>query len=310
MRVFLTGGTGFIGRHLVRSLTERGDDALVLTRSPERAPSDLEDRAELIKGDPTEAGDWQSLLAECDAVVHLAGESVSAKRWDSRFRQRLLSSRVDATQNVARAIAGTDSGPTVLVSASGIDYYPFSEDLGDQPDFFEDSWIEEDGPAGDSFLARVCRDWEAEAQEAGSARVVTMRTGLVCGRGGPLSKIASAFKAFVGGRLGSGKQWMSWIHIDDVTRAYLHAIDCGELAGPVNLVAPNPVRNREFARALGKALGRPSVMPAPAFAIRLALGEFAEYVLNGRRARSRALPDSGFEFRFETLEPALADLYQ
>ncbi len=308
MRVFITGGTGFIGRHLAAALLERGDEVIVLTRNPKRAPADI---GELVAGDPTESGEWQDVAAGCDALINLAGESVTAKRWNAAFRQRLVSSRIDATHNVAVAAQRSEK-PMVLVSASGIDYHPFAEDLEDQPDFFEDSWIEEDGPQGDSFLARLCRDWEDEALALSkSARVVVMRTGLVCAvDGGALGKMSAAFKAFVGGRIGSGKQWTSWIHIDDAVSAYIHALDCSELSGPVNLVAPNPVRNAEFAKALGTALGRPSLLPTPGFAVKLAVGEFAEYILHGRRARSAALANTGFEFRFNELGPALSEIYQ
>ncbi len=308
----MTGGTGFVGRHLVAALAARGDAPIVLTRNSARAPSAVADVAELVEGDPCEAGPWMDRAGDCAAIVHLAGESVNAKRWDARFRQVLAGSRIDSAANLVSAIQAADS-PGVLVSASGIDYYPFTTDLEGTADYFEDSWVEEDGPRGDSFLAHLCYDWETEANGASEfgARVVTMRTGLVLGAdGGPLASMIKPFKAFIGGRLGNGLQWTTWIHIDDAVSAYLHAIDTTSLDGPVNLVAPHPVRNREFAKSLGRALKRPSIFPTPAAAIRAAVGEFAEYIVNGRRARSAVLPASGFEFSFPKINEALNDLFK
>ncbi len=310
MNVFITGGTGFIGSHLAMALANRGDHPIILTRSQSRVSASLTQVAEVIEGDPTEMGSWMSHVNGCDAVVHLAGEPINAKRWDTRFRQKLARSRIDSARYIVAAIGAASSPPRVLVSASGIDIYPFADELTQCRDLFEDSWIEEDGPKSDSFLARLCNDWEFEALAATAfeTRVVCMRTGLVLGESGPLKAMARPFRAFVGGPIGSGHQWTSWIHIEDATAAYLHALDTRSLNGAVNLVAPNPLRNREFSQAIGKALHRPSFVSVPSFAIRLLLGDFAEYVLNGRRARSATLPASGFKFAFPLLSDALAAL--
>jgi uncharacterized protein (TIGR01777 family) len=305
MRVFITGGSGYIGRAIVDALLARGDQAVVVTRDVPRARAGLPEAVELVEGDATTAGPWQTRVDGCDGAINLAGESLAAQRWDARFRQIALDSRVDATRFLVEAIGAAARPPRVLCSASGIDAYAFDADLPIEDD--EDE-VDESAPRGSSFLARLCRDWEEEAAraEAHGVRVVLMRTGVVVGgAGGPIDRWARAFRFFAGGRLGSGRQWMSWVHLDDVVGAYLFALDTPDLTGPVNLVAPGRLRNREFARRLGQALHRPSVIPTPARALRLALGDFAEYLLNGRPAVPRRLVSAGYSFRHPELEPSL-----
>lgn len=311
MRIFITGGTGFIGRNLTAALLARGDQVVVLTRDRSRA-ADLGDAVEIVEGDPVERGGWMEAVCGCDVAVHLAGAPIAGKRWDARYRQVLVTSRVESAHNLVAAIAACAEGrPAALISASGIDIYPFAEELAELPDWFEDSWVAEDAPKSDSFLGRLCRDWEREANAAAEhgARTVTMRTGLVLGPGGgALPSMVKLFKLCAGGKLGSGAQWTSWIHIDDAIRGFLHAIDDADLAGPVNLVAPESVRNRDFARSLARALSRPSLLGVPGFALRLAMGDLAEYALSGRRVQPKALLDAGFEFQYAGLEPALEEL--
>jgi uncharacterized protein (TIGR01777 family) len=305
MRVFLTGGSGYIGRAIAEALLARGDQAVVVTRDVPRARAGLPEAVELVEGDATTAGPWQTWVDGCDGAINLAGESLAAQRGDARFRQIAHDSRVDATRFLVEAIGAAVRPPRVLCSASGIDAYAFDADLPIEDD--EDE-VDESAPRGSSFLARLCRDWEEEAAraEAHGVRVVLMRTGVVVGgTGGPIDRWARAFRFFAGGRLGSGRQWMSWVHLDDVVGAYLFALDTPDLTGPVNLVAPGRLRNREFARRLGQALHRPSVIPTPARALRLALGDFAEYLLNGRPAVPRALVSAGYSFRHPELEPSL-----
>lgn len=309
-RVFITGGTGFIGSKLVRALERRGDVPIVLTRDRSSAHERLGDRVHVVVGDPMRAGPWYRNLAHTDAVVNLAGAPINGKRWTEDYMHEVRSSRVDTTRALVSHIAGLhpDHRPQVLVSASAVDYYPFAETLARNPGWDADEEITEEGPTGDTFLAKVCDEWEEEALGAREheVRVVLMRTGFVLGDSGALPLIARAFRYYLGGPLGSGKQWFSWIHIDDVVHAYLHAIDDQRLSGPINAVAPNPVRNQEFARALGHVLQRPSWLPAPEVALRVALGPMATYLVHGRRAVPTALTDEGFDFAYPDLDDALA----
>lgn len=315
MRVFVTGGTGFVGSALCRALVERGDQPVVVSRDAARAAQSLPAEVEIVEGDPTLGGDWQGSVAGVDAVVNLAGQSVAGAKWTAQRKQIIHDSRVECTRYLVEAIAAapSDARPTVLVSASGVDYYPFSDDLGAAVgDWDDDDEIDERAPPSDSFLGRVCRNWEAEARVAAAhgVRVAILRFGVILGGdGGPLEKMTTPFKLFAGGRIGSGKQWMSWVHLADVIGAILFALDDPRVKGPANVVAPEPVRNRAFARALGKALSRPSWLPVPAFALRAAVGEFSDHLLHGRRAVPRALTDWGYRFRFPDVDAALADIY-
>jgi uncharacterized protein (TIGR01777 family) len=303
-RVLVTGATGFIGRAIVKALLGRGDAVVVLTRSQARA-GELGD-VEVIGADLESAGAWQAEVAGTDAVIHLAGEPIAGRRWNAMVKQQIHDSRVEGTARLVEAIAAAapERRPRVLVSTSGVDYYPFA----DGPRGFDDDDVPETDAPSDGFLARVCRDWEAEAQlaEQHGVRVVRMRTGVVLGAGGALAKMTGAFRFFVGGKIGSGHQWFSWIHLDDVVAAYLAAVDDARYTGPVNLVAPEPARARDVARALGAALGRPSWLPVPGFALKAAVGaEFAEHLLHGRKVVPRALEKWGFRFAHPTLAGAL-----
>lgn len=313
-RIFVTGGTGFIGRPVVKALRARGDEVIVLSRDRSSAAARLGDEIEVVEGDPRYAGPWQDALAGCHAVINLAGQSVAGKRWSAQYKQLLHDSRVETTGRVVEAIGKLepDARPSALLSASGIDYYPFDVDLSHVLPVDEDDDVDESTPSGSTFLARVCRNWEKEAEAATELglRVVLMRTGVALGEDedGPLSKMTTPFKFFVGGRIGDGRQWFSWIHRDDAVKAYLFALDTTEVRGPVNLVAPHPVRAGEFARSLGSAMGRPSWMPVPGFALKVAVGEFAEHLLHGRRAVPAALSRHGFEFDYPEVRAALEDV--
>jgi uncharacterized protein len=305
MRVVVTGASGFIGRPIVAALRGRGDAVVALSRDPARVRG-LAEGTELIEADLETPGPWQDALAGADAIVHLAGEPVAGRRWNARVKQVIRDSRVEGTRVLVEGLRALPAQrrPTALISASGIDYYPFA----DGPSGFDDDDITERDPPGDAFLSRVCRDWEAEAQEAEELglRVVRMRTGMVLGPGGALAKMTGPFKFFVGGPIGSGKQWVSWIHRDDVVAAYLAALDDPRWRGPFNLVAPEPARNKDLANAIGAALHRPTLIGAPAFAVRLAVGELAESILHGRKAVPAALQAVGFEFRHPALGEAVA----
>jgi len=306
VKVVVTGATGFIGSALVPALRARGDSVTVLSRDAERAKRVLGE-VEAVTAELETPGRWSEALAGAGAIVHLAGEPVAAKRWDARQKQVIRDSRVEATRVLVEAIEklAIAERPKALIAASGIDYYPYALDKAE----FDDDEVVEDDPPGDTFLARVCRDWEREAMAAApfGVRVVTMRTGLVIGRGGgALAKLAPAFKLFVGGKLGSGRQWVSWIHLDDAVGAYLAATTDERYRGPINLVTDS-IRNKDFSRALGAALGRPSWLPVPKLAVKVAAGEFAETVLHGRRAVPKRLRELGYAWRQPELAAALAD---
>ena len=302
MKIAITGATGFLGVPLVAALRQRGDEVTALVRSPERAKG-LD--ATLVQADLETPGSWQDALAHHDAVLHLAGEPIAGKRWDARQKQLIRDSRVEATRTLVEGLARLDPAvrPRVLISASGADYYPYALD---KDDFDDDEVTESDAPS-DSFLGRVCRDWEREASAATAlgVRVVCMRTGVVLASdGGALAKLVPVFKKFVGGRIGSGRQWFSWIHRDDAIAAYLAATSDARYAGPLNLVASSD-RFADFARALGKSLHRPSVFPVPAFALRAIVGEMAETLLHGRRVVPAKLSALGFAWQHPTLASAL-----
>ncbi len=298
MRVCLTGGTGFIGSHLVRSLIARGDRCVVVSRSGRNRWDDPSVR--VIRGDPTEAGAWQQEAATSDVVVNLAGARIvdPPHRWTAARKALLRASRVDTTKHVVEAVCGAASPPH-LVSASAIGYYgPRGDDI-----------VTEDDPPGTDFLATLAAEWERTASAAeGCTRVTLVRGGLALGTGGGvLQSLLPLFKLGLGGPWGSGEQWWSWIHVDDQVRLMLFAID-RTLTGPLNATAPNPVTVDAFASALGKALGRPAFARAPAFALRLTLGEAADALLDLQRVAPRRAETAGFEFRFPRLEGALADI--
>lgn len=319
MKVVVTGATGFIGQPLVAALRDRGDDVIALVRDVERAKQQLRGD-EPVRSAPGEAqrgslhlvlaeletpGLWCDRLDGADAIVHLAGEPVAGKRWDARQKQLIRDSRVESTRTIVEAIGKTTERPKVLVTASGIDYYAFASNQHD----FDDDEVTEADPAADTFLGRVCRDWEHEALAAESlgVRVACMRTGLVIGKhGGALAKLRQPFELFAGGKIGSGRQWVSWIHLDDVVAAYATALADDRYRGPINLVTAS-IRNAEFSRALGEALGKPSWLRVPAFALKAAVGsEFAESILEGRRVVPTKLQSLGFRWQHPTLAGALS----
>lgn len=291
--VVLTGGRGLIGGALCALLTAEGHTVRHVTRNP-RNDGD-------IGWDPTGGQLDAKALEGADVVVHLAGESV-AQRWNDGAKERILESRVKGTTLLAEALAGLKRKPKVLLSASAVGYY------GDGGE----GVLDERSPRGEGFLAEVCEAWEASAEPARAVgiRVVHPRFGIVLStEGGALSKMLTPFKMGVGGRIGSGEQFMSWVHIDDVARSLMAAIH-GEHEGPLNLVSPNPVTNAVFTKALGQALRRPTFMPLPRFAAKLAMGaEMAdEMLLVSQRALPAALEKSGFEFTFDDIGVALKDL--
>jgi uncharacterized protein (TIGR01777 family) len=296
MHVFVTGATGLIGRALCPALLERGHQVTALSRAPP-AVSRLPAAVSVIAGDPTAPGPWQDALARADACVSLAGESLDA-RWTGARKRTFRESRVQATRNVAEVLRRR--GPRVLVAGSAVGWYG---DRGEEP-------LDETAGPGTGFLAELCRAWEEAARPATERdRLVLLRTGLVLARdGGALPRMALPFRLFVGGPLGDGRFWQPWIHIADVVGIILFALEDRRAEGPLNATAPEPVRNRDLARAIGRALHRPSALPVPAVAVRLALGEMGDVALSSQRVLPAKALALGYRFRFPEVEGALRDL--
>lgn len=299
MKISITGGGGFVGRHLSALLLQRGHRVTAIGRRPPPDPGGG-GAFTAIRADTSAAGAWQEAIAASDGVVNLAGETIF-QRWNRRTKARIRDSRILTTRHVVEALP---AGPgTLLLNASAVGYY------GDR----NDAVLTEAEPPGDDFLARLAADWEAEASAAAKkeVRVVAARLGIVLGAGGgALAKMIPAFKAFAGGPVGSGSQWFPWIHTGDLCAAFLHVIETPRLEGPFNFCAPHPVRNREFAAALGAALDRPAVVPVPAVVLRLALGEFASALLASLRVVPERLTREGFTFAHPRVETALASLVE
>jgi uncharacterized protein (TIGR01777 family) len=288
MRVLLTGGTGFIGGAVAHALRSAGHDVTIVSRHPGYVP------AKSIAWDGVGAA-----MAETDAVVNLAGESLAAGRWTPARKTSIVASRVDATRAIVQAIAASPRRPAVLVNASAVGFYGAR---GDEA-------LDESAAPGNDFLASVCRRWEAAAWEAKAydVRVAALRFGVVVGPGGgALAKMLIPFRLCLGGPIGGGRQWMSWIHRDDAVGLVLAALERDAYAGPVNATAPAPVRNRDFAKALGQVLHRPAVLPTPGFALRLALGEMADMLLTGQRVVPAGATTAGYAFKHPSLAGALA----
>lgn len=306
MRVVVAGGTGLIGRHLVEGLAADGHEVVVLSRNPDRYLNQMPDTVVMERWDGATVGKWGKHVDGAYGIVNfagenLAGESLLPKRWTEEKKRRIRESRVKAGKALVEAIKEVKDKPNVLLQPSAIGYYgPSGDEI-----------ITESSHPGEDFLALVCIEWEAttaEVESMGLRRIIT-RTGLILTtEGGPLSRLLPFFRFYVGGYFGDGKQWWSWIHLEDEIRAIRLLLDNETANGPYNLTAPRPVTNREFGKTLGKVMGKPSIMPVPGFALNLMVGEVATVVLDGQRVVPRKLQELGFTFRFQELEPALQDL--
>jgi uncharacterized protein len=299
MRAIVTGGTGFVGRRLLSKLQQ----PVVLSRNADRAQKNLEKLGPRVFGwDPQSAPAPAEAFEGVDAVFHLAGDPVAAGRWTEKKKARIRDSRVIGTRNLVVALRSLPAKPKVLVSASAVGYYGSRGDAE----------LDEGAPPGDDFLADVCVGWEKEASAARELgiRVVPIRIGIVLGeKGGALAKMLTPFSLGMGSPLGSGNQYMPWVHIDDLVELMLFAARESSVTGPLNGVSPHAVTNREFTTTLGKVLGRPTFMPAvPGFVLKTLIGEFAEVLLASQRVSPRAALAAGFAFRFPDLEPALRDV--
>lgn len=321
MKVAITGATGFVGSRLVERLHGEGNRVLVLTRNTAFAqkvfPSQAFPNLEIIAYTAGVSGSWQDAIAGCDGVVNLAGEPIAEGRWTPERKQAILNSRKLGTQKIVEAIAKASSKtaiattqetkvthrrPTVLVNASAIGYYGTSET----------ATFDETSPHGQDFLAQVCQAWEAEAKLVKDAgvRLVILRFGIVLGNGGALGKMITPFKLFAGGPIGSGRQWFSWIHLDDMVNLILEALTKPEMEGVYNATAPNPVRMTDLSQTMGKVMHRPNWLPVPAVAIEVLLGDGAIVVLEGQKVLPKRTVESGFKYQYPDLPSALKQIIQ
>lgn len=304
MKLAITGATGFVGSRLVERLHAQGDQVLVFTRNPTSAqrvfPHEVYPNVEVVAYSPTESGAWQNAIAGCDAVVNLAGESIAQGRWTPQRKQEIFQSRQIGTQKIVEAIAKANPKPKVLVNASAIGYYGTSE-----TDTFDES-----SSSGNDFLAEVCRAWEAEAQKAldYDVRLVILRFGIVLGMGGAIARMVTPFKLFAGGPIGTGRQWFSWIHRDDLVNLIITAIKREDIQGVLNATAPDPVRMAEFCQTMGEVMNRPSWLPVPNFAIEALLGDGAIVVLEGQKVLPQRAQAYDFEFQYPNVKQALTEI--
>jgi uncharacterized protein (TIGR01777 family) len=296
MKFVITGATGFIGTALCDRLLAQGHALTLLTRSSPRGINSGMKR--WLHWTPGTVRDWDAALDGVDGVINLAGEPIAEKKWSHTQRRRIEKSRIDATHSIVHACAKAQHKPKFLINASAVGYYgPRGDEI-----------VTEESPPGSDFLGSLCQQWEEEARKAEDLgmRVVRLRIGIVLGPGGgALTKMAEPFKFFMGGWLGSGKQWMSWIQREDLIRLVTLLIENPAARGAVNATAPNPVQNKEFSRTLGAVLHRPAWAPVPGFALKLALGEMAQMLLTGQRVMPAAAEKLGFEFKYPQLREAL-----
>lgn len=304
MKVAIAGATGFVGSRLVEKLQAAGHQVVVLSRDAAKAgrvfPASAYPNLEVVAYTPAESGDWQKSIAGCDAVVNLAGVPIAEERWTEARQQAILDSRRLTTAKLVEAIVNANPRPSVFVSASAIGYYGTSETAE----------FDETSLAGNDFLAAVCKDWEAAAQPAKNAgtRLAILRLGIVLGMGGALAKMLPPFKLFAGGPLGTGKQWFSWVHREDVVDLILYALQNSQVEGVLNATAPNPVRMNELCQTLGEVLKRPSWLPVPGFALEMLLGDGAKLVLEGQKVLPKQTLASGFQYQYPTLKLALEEI--
>lgn len=304
MRVAVTGATGFVGSRLVERLQQEGHQIVVFTRNADRAkrvfPANTFPNVEIVAYSPLQSGEWQDKISGCDGVINLAGAPIAEGRWTPERKQEILDSRKIGTQKIVEAISKANPRPSVLINSSAIGYYGSSET----------QTFDETDAAGNDFLAEVCQAWEAEAQKVreSNTRLVILRTGIVLGQGGAIAKMLLPFRLFAGGPLGSGQQWFSWIHREDLVNLFLKALTQPNMDGVFNATAPNPIRMAELCQTLGQVMHRPSWLPVPNFALELLLGDAAKVVLEGQQVLPKRTQASGFEYHYPRIKQALEDI--
>jgi uncharacterized protein len=300
-KVVIAGATGFIGQKLTSSLLASQTTVVILTRRPDAVRTPPHPLVSYVRWDGKNQGEWTRHIDGADAVINLSGQSIAGARWSEKRKEELLLSRTQPTSALVQAVKASAVRPKVFLNASAVGYY------GHVPQ----ETVTEEHPPGNDFLGKLCIAWESaalKAQELG-VRVALLRTGIVLDKhGGALQRMLLPFRLFVGGPLGSGNQWFPWIHKEDEVRSILFALERSSISGPVNLAAPEPATMREFSKAMGAVLRRPSVFRVPPFALRAALGEMADIVLTGQKVVPQKLNKEGFEFRFPILVGALEDL--
>lgn len=300
-KIIITGATGLIGSELTKALVARNYEVTVFTRNADKARTNVPSASGYLEWNYRNPGQWQDQLEDSYAVIHLAGANLAGKRFTESYKKKIWDSRITSTQNIVKAISGLHKRPEVFLCASGINYY------GDS----NDKELNEDLPPGNDFLAELCREWENEAAKAEEAgvRSVSLRTSPVLSlKDGMLKKLYPLFKLYLGASLGSGKQWFSWIHVDDIIGAYIYALENDNISGPVNATAPRPVIMDEFARQFGQSLNRPVFLRVPLFLLKAILGEAGDSIMASLRVIPEKLESSGYKFNFNTLNNALNDI--
>jgi len=304
MKIAISGATGFVGSRLVAKLHAEGHRILVLTRNTTFAqkvfPPQAFPNLEIIAYTPIVSGAWQDTIAGCDGVVNLAGEPIAEGRWTPERKQEILNTRKLGTQKIVEAIAKSQPQPSVLVNTSAIGYYGTSETAS----------FDEDSANGKDFLAQVCQEWEAEARKLKdtNVRLVILRFGIILGNGGALGKMITPFKLFAGGPIGTGQQWFSWMHLDDIVSLIIQALTKSTMEGVYNGTAPQPVSMNDLSTTMGKVMNRPSWLPVPGFAIEAILGDGAKVVLEGQQVLPKRTLESGFEYQYPNLQSALTQI--
>ena len=300
-KIIITGATGLIGTKLSKALINRGDKVIVFSRNTSKAKTEIPDAYKYVEWDYECLEHWQNEINGVDAVIHLAGVNVFGKRWNVSYKKNILESRIVSTSNLVKAIKNSTSKPSVFISSSAIGFY------GDKGNEI----IDETSLPGDDFLASVCKKWEEEASEVEKfgVRHAGIRTGIVLNpNDGALKQMLLPFKLFLGGPIESGRQWFSWIHVDDIVGIYLFSLDNTLIKDGVNAASPNPVTSKDFAKTLGKVLHRPYIFPVPRFAMKITLGEVADVVTASQRVYPKKLIDFDYRFKFENLREALENL--